>query len=381
MDIDLTAQILGLLTSAVVFAFSFRLDELLAFLLFFIIVVALIVLLFYKKMNMGIKSLELNNNRNLWLKQTILKSIKSEHKIFHNTSAKHNWQLALETDTLNIKDFALHELGIEKPREEEITLIPDMEAAENEMIKAEERASLLIGATVILPILFALAHIFRYVSVPIFILELQATFIVGQLITISQSRSYNIAGWTELINTIKLEMVELPKKGRRLLNGLSDLFNNPFANELGIELENKNKNHAVVSGASALKMVSILSPEHRAPMLDNYLNGIEKLPEKERILNIRWKAYRGRLLLVSSTGVALAALLASLAQFTFPMLWSEIYPIQSTPYLSIGLGVLTISLNWIVTRIWLIPIQQVRWIVIWMMIYYVVLNFASMLYF
>lgn len=332
-------------------------------------------------MNIGNKNAELSNKRNLWLKQTIMKTTKSDQKITHDTSPKYDWQLSMETDTLNIRDFAYQELGIEKSKEEEITLIPDIEAAENEMIKAEERASLLIGATVILPILFALAHIFRYVSVPIFILELQATFIAGQLITISQSRSYNVEGWTELINTIKSEMIELPKKGRKLINGLSDLFDNPFANEIGMELEVNTKNHAIISGASALKMVSTLSPHHRTLMLNNYLNGIEKLPEKERILNIRWQAYRGRLLLVSSTGVALAALLASLAQFTFPMLWEEIYPIQSTPYLYIGLGILTISLNWIVTRIWLQPIQQIRWIVIWLMEYYLVLNFASILYF
>ncbi len=351
------------------------------FILFFIIVVSLLILLVNKKMNISNKDVDLNNNRNQWLKQTLLKSIRPDQQIFHRVSAEYDWQLAIETNTLNTKDFAYQELGIEKSQEEEITLIPDIEAAENEMIKAEERASLLIGATVILPILFALAHIFRYVSTPVFILELQATFIVGQLITISQSRSYNIEGWTELINTIKQGMTELPRKGRRLLNSLSDLFRNPFANELGQELELSKTNHAVASGASALKMVSNLSPHHRVPMLSNYLNGIEKLPEKERILNIRWQAYRGRLLMVSSIGVALAALLASLAQFTFPVLWSEIYPIQSTQYLYIGLGVLTISLNWIVTRIWLIPIQQIRWIVIWVMEYYLVFVFASTLYF
>ena len=332
-------------------------------------------------MNIGKKNLELSNKRNIWLKQTIKKSTRSNQKITRSNSPKYEWQLSQDTGTLNIRDFAYLELGIEKSKEEEITLIPDIEVAENEMIKAEERASLLIGATVILPILFALAHIFRYVSIPIFILELQATFIAGRLITISQSRSYNIEGWTELINTIKLEMTELPKKGRKLINGLSNLFDNPFANEIGLELEVNKKNHAIVSGASALKMVSTLSPNHRTLMLNNYLNGIQKLPEKERILTIRWQAYRGRLLLVSSTGVALAALLASLAQFTFPMLWEETYPIQSTPYLYIGLGVLTISLNWIVTRIWLKPMQQIRWIVIWIMEYFIVLNFASILYF
>ncbi len=381
LDIDIIVQILGIVISTVVFAISFNVEELMTFILFFIIVALLLVLLFKKKMNISNKDIELNTNRNLWLKQTILKSIGSDQNITHNTSAEYDWQLAIETDTLNTKDFAYQELGIEKSKEDDITLIPDIEAAENEMIKAEERASLLIGATVILPILFALAHIFRYVSTSVFILELQATFIVGQLITISQSRSYNIAGWTEVMNTIKQEMVELPRKGRRLLNGLYDLFGNPFANELGLELEPKKTNHAIASGASALKMVSTLSPHHRTPMLNNYLNGIEKLPEKERILNIRWQAYRGRLLLVSSTGVALAALLASLAQFTFPILWSEIYPIQSTPYLYIGLGILTISLNWIVTRIWLKPIQQIRWVVIWIMEYYLVLVFASALYF
>ena len=60
--------------------------------------------------------------------------------------------------------------------------------------------------------------------------------------------------------------------------------------------------------------------------------GIKILPEKEKLLNIRWMAYRSRVIMVSTVGVAIVALLGSMAQFTFPQILEGIMPIKSTPW-------------------------------------------------
>ncbi|MCE7736839.1 MAG: hypothetical protein GPJ54_18290 [Candidatus Heimdallarchaeota archaeon] len=341
-------------------------------LVYYLLADLIVIFLFYKQLvKEEDKKSILVSRRSNWLKQLILR-----------TTGRDSRNSLYLDNILNIHNgnaMGQKELGFSIRGNKEIKFSPDMEEAESEVVKMEERASYLIGSVIFLPVLFALIHIFRSVEFPIFLFEMQITFLLAQFVSLSNSNAYQVTGWGEMLDLVEDIRNKIAADGRKAI-GSQEFLLNRFVNELGMENIVSKEQHASHVAGMALTTISRLPAALREESIDTFTREIISLPKNEQLLKIRWKAYKTRLLLISSVGVAISALLSSLSRFNFEEFSDYLIPIKSTTYLPVGLGILTIGISLLVTKAWMSQRILLRLLIIWTFVYFLIYSLANALF-
>lgn len=341
-------------------------------LLYYLFADLIVIFLYYKQLvKEEDKKSSLISRRSNWLKQLILRATGKD--------SRNGWFLDKILDIRDGKAIGLAELGFSIKDNKEITMSPDMEEAESEVVKMEERASYLIGSVIFLPVLFAMIHIFRSVELPIFLFEMQITFLLAQFVSLSNNNAYQVTGWGEMLDLITNIQNEISVDGRKAI-GSQEFLLNKFVNELGMENIVSSEQHATHVAGMGLTTISRLPPGLREESINTFTREINSLPKSEQLLKIRWKAYKTRLLLISSVGVAISGLLSSLSRFNFEEFSDYLLPIKSTIYLPVGLGILTIGISLLVTKAWMPPRILLRLLIIWTFVYFLIYSLANALF-
>lgn len=341
-------------------------------LLYYLFADLIVIFLYYKQLvKEEDKKSSLISRRSNWLKQLILRATGKD--------SRNGWFLDKILDIRDGKAIGLAELGFSIKDNKEITMSPDMEEAESEVVKMEERASYLIGSVIFLPVLFAMIHIFRSVELPIFLFEMQITFLLAQFVSLSNNNAYQVTGWGEMLDLITNIQNEISVDGRKAI-GSQEFLLNKFVNELGMENIVSSEQHATHVAGMGLTTISRLPPGLREESINTFTREINSLPKSEQLLKIRWKAYKTRLLLISSVGVAISGLLSSLSRFNFEEFSDYLLPIKSTIYLPVGLGILTIGISLLVTKAWMPPRILLRLMIIWTFVYFLIYSLANALF-
>lgn len=341
-------------------------------LLYYLFADLIVIFLYYKQLvKEEDKKSILISRRSNWLKQIILRVTGKD--------SRNGWFLDKILDIRDGKAIGLAELGFSIKDNKEITMSPDMEEAESEVVKMEERASYLIGSVIFLPVLFAMIHIFRSVELPIFLFEMQITFLLAQFVSLSNNNAYQVTGWGEMLDLITNIQNEISVDGRKAI-GSQEFLLNKFVNELGMENIVSSEQHATHVAGMGLTTISRLPPGLREESINTFTREINSLPKSEQLLKIRWKAYKTRLLLISSVGVAISGLLSSLSRFNFEEFSDYLLPIKSTIYLPVGLGILTIGISLLVTKAWMPPRILLRLLIIWTFVYFLIYSLANALF-
>lgn len=341
-------------------------------LLYYLFADLIVIFLYYKQLvKEEDKKSILISRRSNWLKQIILRVTGKD--------SRNGWFLDKILDIRDGKAIGLAELGFSIKDNKEITMSPDMEEAESEVVKMEERASYLIGSVIFLPVLFAMIHIFRSVELPIFLFEMQITFLLAQFVSLSNNNAYQVTGWGEMLDLITNIQNEISVDGRKAI-GSQEFLLNKFVNELGMENIVSSEQHATHVAGMGLTTISRLPPGLRGESINTFTREINSLPKSEQLLKIRWKAYKTRLLLISSVGVAISGLLSSLSRFNFEEFSDYLLPIKSTIYLPVGLGILTIGISLLVTKAWMPPRILLRLLIIWTFVYFLIYSLANALF-
>lgn len=341
-------------------------------LLYYLFADLIVIFLYYKQLvKEEDKKSSLISRRSNWLKQLILRVTGKD--------SRNGWFLDKILDIRDGKAIGLAELGFSIKDNKEITMSPDMEEAESEVVKMEERASYLIGSVIFLPVLFAMIHIFRSVELPIFLFEMQITFLLAQFVSLSNNNAYQVTGWGEMLDLITNIQNEISVDGRKAI-GSQEFLLNKFVNELGMENIVSSEQHATHVAGMGLTTISRLPPGLREESINTFTREINSLPKSEQLLKIRWKAYKTRLLLISSVGVAISGLLSSLSRFNFEEFSDYLLPIKSTIYLPVGLGILTIGISLLVTKAWMPPRILLRLMIIWTFVYFLIYSLANALF-
>jgi len=256
------------------------------------------------------------------------------------------------------------ELGISTYKLVDERVLPDLSKAEIEMTKLEERASIILGTIVFIPILFALLHIFRYVPLSIFIIEILIAIILGMTVFLTQEANYHLEGWTETYEFFD-DHLDLLITNPRLALSIHPISSQYYRNqELGIQPRSMKSIPASSFIQAVMNLVIGLDAHTREIYLKSILTSIKELPTKERLLKERWNAYTTRVLLISISSTALGGLFASLAIFSIPQLQTPGLPLQSTPFLPWGEYILLMSLNLIVLTKWYEPKRVIRYFII-----------------
>lgn len=341
-------------------------------LLYYLFADLIVIFLYYKQLvKEEDKKSSLISRRSNWLKQIILRVTGKD--------SRNGWFLDKILDIRDGKAIGLAELGFSIKDNKEIAMSPDMEEAESEVVKMEERASYLIGSVIFLPVLFAMIHIFRSVELPIFLFEMQITFLLAQFVSLSNNNAYQVTGWGEMLDLITNIQNEISVDGRKAI-GSQEFLLNKFVNELGMENIVSSEQHATHVAGMGLTTISRLPPGLREESINTFTREINSLPKSEQLLKIRWKAYKTRLLLISSVGVAISGLLSSLSRFNFEEFSDYLLPIKSTIYLPVGLGILTIGISLLVTKAWMPPRILLRLLIIWTFVYFLIYSLANALF-
>lgn len=341
-------------------------------LLYYLFADLIVIFLYYKQLvKEEDKKSSLISRRSNWLKQLILRVTGKD--------SRNGWFLDKILDIRDGKAIGLAELGFSIKDNKEITMSPDMEEAESEVVKMEERASYLIGSVIFLPVLFAMIHIFRSVELPIFLFEMQITFLLAQFVSLSNNNAYQVTGWGEMLDLITNIQNEISVDGRKAI-GSQEFLLNKFVNELGMENIVSSEQHATHVAGMGLTTISRLPPGLREESINTFTREINSLPKSEQLLKIRWKAYKTRLLLISSVGVAISGLLSSLSRFNFEEFSDYLLPIKSTIYLPVGLGILTIGISLLITKAWMPPRILLRLLIIWTFVYFLIYSLANALF-
>lgn len=307
------------------------------------------------------KEKELIATRRLWIKTKIL-----ELQNYENSSSEYELDVSLGIKNQEI--LSRKELGLETNIKRWDSNSPDIVAAEEELIKLEERASFLVAGVVFLPVLFGMMHLFRYVNPVNFCLEIIIFITLGQLLTLSQTKAYNIDGWGKMRDMVKNLRTDIIVGGRKILNYIP-ITRVQNINELGMNLEFSNHSNAENTVAIALRSIIYLPPELRKSTLQKFIQDIEELPTKERVIKGKWKAYKSRIIMITSVSMALSALFSALARIDYSDLSDGLIPLMSTPYLTPGMFFLTMVLAILISGSWMKKEELIRWGIIWTFIF------------
>jgi len=313
------------------------------------------------------KKVTLNEKRNEWMRELLLQQIdrNPENIAYINKLTK------------NRSDFSNAELAYQSPNTTEYILPPDVQIAEEEMVKLEERSSIILTAVIFIPIIFALAHLFRDVHPGNVVIELLAAMTIIRSLTLYYEKAIKLTGWTEALQRLQNVKKNLIAEGKKALLNIRDLYTNFNDIELGREILVAQENPAKEAvGTAALIIAS--SPIHvRQNIFNQFVKGTDSLPFKEKLMEVRWKALKGRAILITTVGVAMTGVLAGLASFSFTELFSAVPSIQPTRMLGIYLLILSQASSILLTRPWIsaqLP-WQIFWGTVFALSYYAVLLF------
>ncbi len=309
-----------------------------------------------------IKHKELARNRARWLKAMLLRDVASTPEFEHYVGSI----------TGISSDFITRELGMEQNIDIVRNLPPDVSTAEEELVKLEERSSVVLTAAVFIPVVFSLAHMFRYVEAPVVIIEIVTALTVIQSLALFYNKAIRLEGWREALMEFGKMREELISGGRQALTRIPNYFKNIQNLELGNDIDVADVKPSRSAIASVALIIGQLPNGERPKVIDRFIRSTESMPTKEELMEVRWKALNGRALLITTIGVAITGLFAGIASYSFPRIFEQIQVIRPTPYLSIFLFILVVPSSLIITQSWLDRGRQYRWSVIWSTVYWMV---------
>jgi hypothetical protein len=228
-------------------------------------------------------------------------------------------------------------------------MLPDIIAMEKETSKLEERASVILGSLIFFPVLFALLHLFRSVSLSIFLIELTATIILGWGVISSQEVVYRMKGWDDALNYLITSRDILVSNPWSAIATTSPLGGDYQMYVLGKESRTIADRPSNTFLDNIFQVLMATTPSTRGDLIDHWLFELRSLPQLLESTNQRWEAYRGRMILISTSSTALGSLFVSLVITTFPELSTLGFELSGTTYLAWGQLILIISLNF---RVW-----------------------------
>ncbi len=335
-----------------------------------VLLLLLFIIIYLWKINDKDKKIdEQNIKRKQWIIQTI-------SELLDHFSLKQRWQYENTLGIIDNNYYLMNEISANIDSSDRIAGCPDIKYAEEELIKSDERASFLIGITIFIPVIFAMAHIFRYVSIFVLILEGQIAIIIAQIVTTNLQGAYIADGWKINYHKLIKEYENIISNGKAVFSKFSNCFYNAYLAELGQKSKIQDNLPSNTLTAILLLTISQLPPNIRGVVLDKYLERLAPLPEKEDLIKVRWEAYRGRLFIITTIGMALMAMMSAISRFDFS---NGFIPIETTPFLPIATLIVTLIINSVVTLSWLSHKQLIRWNIIWITIfgimYYLSLSF------
>jgi len=308
-----------------------------------------------------VKSAELRQDRNNWLRGILLA------KIGHSPGIEHYISHITETEA----DFRARELGKATEKSRRYYLPPDVATAESEIIKLEERSSIVLTAAVFIPVVFSLAHLFRSVPPELIVVEIVIALTLTQTLALYYSKAIRLKGWTEALEQYKMIIEELISDGRKALFSIPQFYQNITEIEIAQEPTTNNKLPAYTAIGTTALVISKLSSDERPRVIKEFIQGTQSLPVKEELMEVRWRALSGRALLITTIGVAITAMFAGIASFSFPIIFEQVQTISPSQNLSVFLFLLVLPSSLIITQAWLNQRLLLRWGVIWTVTYWI----------
>ena len=312
----------------------------------------------------AIENQKLDDMRRRWIKQIIIQG--QEGFI----GAKLENYICEITNTKDDLDFRKAEIIKEEKQSNAIKFPPDLEIAEEGLIKLEDRSSIILAASIFIPLIFALAHLFRYVTSSTLFWELQSLFLLISGLTSFYIKSLDYKGWEKSLTKLKEFQDHIIIQGSRSEYLFPELFREVTKREL-------NQVSKLVNYPSASHAISsVISTSVRLPqtlrkiVLNSFLQLTKDIPVKERTMEVRWKALKARILLTSSIGAASSGLLAGIATFSIPYIVEGLTSLKPTDYLAFALFILTLTSTIKITSPWLAKKERPRWVLLFSGIYW-----------
>jgi len=281
------------------------------------------------------------------------------HRIQHYTLETEITQLGLNAE-LGIQSFQL-------PNQFEL---PDAINSEVEMTRLEERASIILGSLVFIPILFALIHLFRSVSLGIFAIEFIIACNLGLLVLQTQEKKYSLDGWDVVYSYLVEHRIALLTNPRRLLTEHPPIKNMGLPQELGILPRPPVKLPSQRFLTLFIQFLIELTGETRELYYKEIIQAIRDLPNKQKLIDEKWQTYRSRVFMISITSTALGGLFSSLTVFSIPQLTAPGFQFATTPFLIWGEYLLTMILNTFVILKWYEPKRTLGYILLLSIIFF-----------
>ncbi len=322
------------------------------------------------------KRLELDRKRSSWLLGLLQRGILSKVMV----SPSNIWYLATVTNRIDLTSFRASELGIEKVQIPDVeTFPPDLELAERELTKVEERSSILLSIVVFIPIMFALLNMFRRTEIYLALLEGQVALIFGASLLYYFRQMTNLSGWEKTVSRLNLLKDDIIVLGKRNLINKTDIFEKPRSLEIGMELNKLEGSPALETLATIINIATSLPRELRERFIDRTLEDLKDLPKEEKLVDIRWKAFRARVIFMITTAVAIVGLISGISSFIVPKLVFASLPIGSTPYIEFIIFTLSITLSGLLARLWFQWKEVINWVIVWSLEFWIFRYFAILI--
>lgn len=310
------------------------------------------------------KSAKLQRQRNVWIRAIVERTL-AKQQIRSQFIQRYLLELTNTTDA----DAVRRELGLQTNPERVPALPPDLVLAEQEIVQAEDRSTVLIATSIFFPIIFAIAHLFRSVYFFTLVLEALVMLLIVESIVLYYQQTVKITGWSDSLTFLESIEDNIISVGTQSLVKLTGLLEYPHSSELGKPSKILALDPARVAVATCAMVTSKLPRQYRRDVLHAFVQLTHELPQKEELLAVKFQALKSRVMLVTTIGIATAGLFAGIAKFSVPAIDAGIMGIQSTQYLPLILFGLAISTSYIIASQWTATLRV--WVVIWTVEYWV----------
>lgn len=281
-------------------------------------------------------------------------------------------RLAHRFDVQNKNDF-LKELSLTTAEQNTVSIFPDIQEAENELLEMEFRNAIILTMLLAAPIIFTLTIILYLESQPIMGLLLIVLMLLSDLITYKMRHPYRIQGWTSRLIEFKKNRSIIQSTGLNSSFLLNNLFLNPHNIELGFS--NLIKNPSPASNIFFLLHSIILNSDKYIQdiILDEFFFQTKNIPQIELINEKKWQTLKSQfffftivVIFFDTVFFAILFIIGKLLRYYSATGISELFPsFGMDPFQIVISFVFLISLLILLSEIYLDTASRLKFIVIW----------------
>lgn len=266
-------------------------------------------------------------------------------------------------------ELAFAELGLDLEEKDISANPPQIIRSETAYTKLEEKATMLIGTNVFIPVLFGIIHLFRSTKTFSLFLELIIALLLTSIVISYQPQIIDLNGWKKNLQRLEGIRNRLNVTGYQELVTFPELFRDPYIIETG-RLPTPYSDLASTRTTAAILYVAMTSSSsNRNKILDILIHEFRPLSKHEELVAEKWKAYRSRISIISVASVAISGLIASISSILIPIIQLPGGQLETTTNLGLFLYFLVISVNLLTSSFWFTPKELGRHAILWTAIF------------